>query len=363
MSDDQDPSQKTEDPTSKRMADSLKKGQVVTSQEVSSWFMIAVGTAVVAIFAPGMMTGVRQTVTKFLAQPHNIPMDAANLWQTMIAMGSDIFSILLVPVILFLTAAIASNLVQHPLVFSTQKLIPKPGKLSPIEGAKNKFSLKQIVEFAKGLIKVSLVGAVAGALIWPRRDTLPQLMTIDLKGVLLQIQDHIVTMLIAVVAVMAVVAFIDYLYQKYEHIKKLKMTKQEVKDEAKDSDGDPKIKARLRQIRMERQRQRMMAAVPEATVVVTNPTHFAVAMKYEGDEMDAPIVVAKGADETALRIRELAEQHDVPIVENPPLARALFASAELEQEIPIEHYQAVAEVIGYVMGLKNAGNPAQRATA
>ncbi len=363
MSDEQDPSQKTEEPTPKRMSDSLRKGQVATSQEVSNWFMIVAGTAVVAIFAPGIMSGVMQTVSKFLAQPHNVPMDAVNLWHTVVAMVEDILLLLLIPVILFMVAAIASNLIQHPLVFSVEKLKPKPSKMNPITGLKQKFSIKQVVEFAKGIIKVSLVGTVAGALIWPRRDTLPQLMTIELKGVLLQLQDHIVTMLLGVIAVLALVALVDYVYQKYEHIKSLKMTKQEVKDEAKDSDGDPKIKARLKQIRMERARQRMMAAVPEATVVVTNPTHFAVAMKYEGEDMEAPIVVAKGADEVAFRIRELAEEHDVPIVENPPLARALFATAELEEEIPIEHYQAVAEVISYVMGLKNVRMSRQRAMA
>lgn len=160
-------------------------------------------------------------------------------------------------------------------------------------------------------------------------------------------------MLFGVVAVMTVIAIIDFVYQKYEHIKELKMSRQEIKDEAKDADGDPKIKARLRAIRMERTRQRMMAAVPDATVVVTNPTHYAVALKYDGGEQEVPKVVAKGADEVALRIREMAEESDVPIVENPPLARALFAAAEIDDEIPFEYYKAVAEIISYVMNLRN----------
>jgi flagellar biosynthetic protein FlhB len=161
-----------------------------------------------------------------------------------------------------------------------------------------------------------------------------------------------VRMIIAVFAVMTVIAGADMFFQKYKHAKEQRMTKQEVKDEHKQSEGDPMVKSRLRQIRMDRARQRMMAAVPEATVVVTNPTHFAVALKYEHDEMPAPVVIAKGADAVALRIRSLADEHDIPIVENPLLAQALFAGVEIDQEVPPDHYKAVAEVIGYVMRLK-----------
>jgi flagellar biosynthetic protein FlhB len=151
-----------------------------------------------------------------------------------------------------------------------------------------------------------------------------------------------------------VVAAGDYGYQRWSFMKKMRMTKQEVRDEHKQMEGDPMIKARMRSMRRERARQRMMAAVPKSTVVVTNPTHYAVALKYEMDTMDAPILVAKGVELVALRIREIAQENDVPIVENPPLARALYATVELEQEVPQEHYKAVAEVIGYVMRLKGA---------
>jgi flagellar biosynthetic protein FlhB len=159
-------------------------------------------------------------------------------------------------------------------------------------------------------------------------------------------------MLIAVLAVVTVIAALDMLYQKVQHTKQMRMSRQEIKDELKQTDGDPMVKARLRQIRMERARQRMMQAVPESTVVVTNPTHFAVALKYEHDSMDAPELVAKGADLVAKRIREVAEENDVPLVENPPLARALYGGVEVGQPIPTEHYRAVAEVIGYVMQLR-----------
>ncbi|MEE8515553.1 MAG: EscU/YscU/HrcU family type III secretion system export apparatus switch protein, partial [Alphaproteobacteria bacterium] len=161
-----------------------------------------------------------------------------------------------------------------------------------------------------------------------------------------------VRMIIAVLAVMTVVAGADMFFQKYKYAKEQRMTKQEVKDEHKQSEGDPMVKSRLRQIRMERARQRMMAAVPEATVVITNPTHFAVALKYQHDEMPVPVVIAKGVDDVALRIRKVADEQDIPIVENPPLAQALYAGVEIDQEVPPDHYKAVAEVIGYVMRLK-----------
>ena len=352
MADDQDDSQKTEEPTPRKLEDALKKGQVPKSQEVSNWFMISTGTIIIAVFAPGLMSGVRDALYLFLEQPHAILTDPQNIFDTLVNAVSTILWLLLVPVILLVAAAIASSLVQHPLVFSTDKMKPKLSKISILKGAKQKFSLRQIVDFAKGIIKVCLVATVAVYLIWPEKSTLPQLIDIDLMGVLQQIHKHLLVLLGGVVAVMFAIAGIDYAYQQYEHHKSLKMSRQEIKDEQKDADGDPKIKARLRAIRMERARQRMMSSVPDATVVITNPTHFAVAMKYEDGGLGAPTVVAKGSDKVAFRIREVAEENGVPIVENPPLARALFATVDIDEEIPVEHYKAVAEVIGYVMNLK-----------
>jgi len=158
-------------------------------------------------------------------------------------------------------------------------------------------------------------------------------------------------MLVAALIVLAIIAALDYFYQRQRYFARHRMSRQELKDEVKQSEGDPQIKARIRQIRLERSRKRMMAAVPEATVVITNPTHYAVALKYESGKMGAPVCVAKGVDHLALSIRQLAKEHDVPIVENPPLARALYAAVELDKEIPQEHYKAVAQVIGYVMRL------------
>tara|TARA_R110002111_G_scaffold23592_1_gene52952 strand:- start:48 stop:596 length:549 start_codon:yes stop_codon:yes gene_type:complete len=166
-------------------------------------------------------------------------------------------------------------------------------------------------------------------------------------------------LLFGVLAVVTIIAAIDFLYQRFEHMKQMRMSRQEIKDEYKQTEGDPVIKQRLRQVRQERARQRTMAAVPDASVIITNPTHFAVALKYELDDMEAPVLIAKGQDFLALKIREVAEEHDIPIVENPPVARALYANVEVDQEIPQEHFKAVAEIIGYVFRLKGK-LPAQR---
>jgi flagellar biosynthetic protein FlhB len=180
------------------------------------------------------------------------------------------------------------------------------------------------------------------------------LAAVDIFAMLDYLRRETVRLTFIVLLIVTVMAAADYVYQRWSFLQQMRMTKQEVKDEHKQTEGDPMIKSRLRSLRMQRARQRMMAAVPKASVVITNPTHYAVALKYDMDAMGAPILVAKGADLIALRIRELADENEVPIVENPPLARALFATVELDQEVPPEHYKAVAEVISYVMKLKGS---------
>jgi flagellar biosynthetic protein FlhB len=214
------------------------------------------------------------------------------------------------------------------------------------------FGMKSIVEFGKGLLKLAIVGAIALMVVWPEFSGLEQLPSYSMPD-LLHFTGHVAgKLMIATLSIVTLIAAADLFYQRFSHMKSMRMSKQEVRDEHKQSDGDPMIKGRLRQLRMERSRKRMMAAVPKATVIVTNPTHYSIALKYEHGSMEAPILVAKGVDEVAFRIRELAKKHDIPIVENPPLARALFASVEIDRPIPAEHYKAVAEIIGYVMKLK-----------
>ena len=349
---DEDKSSKTEEPTPRKLEDAHKKGDVVKSQEVGNWAMIAASTLAVALFAGPIMLNMTEGLRGFMENTHDIRIDPATLHVVLKNLAADIAKLLAIPLTILVIAAIGSNMVQHRPVLTLEKLKPKFEKINPIMGLKQKFSLKTIAELIKNIGKLLVVGFAVALVVWPERDILTQVMTLELTQ-LLQVTENIaLRMLVAVLSVMALIALADYAYQRWETLKKLRMSVQDIRDEHKDTEGDPMIKARIRQLRMERSRTRMMAAVPEATVVVTNPTHFAVALKYEHEEMDAPIVVAKGADLVAKRIRDLATENNIPIVENPSLARGLFAAAEIDEPIPLEHYKAVAEVISYVFKLR-----------
>jgi flagellar biosynthetic protein FlhB len=267
------------------------------------------------------------------------------------ALAQEIIGVALVPMVVLAVIAIVANLIQHRPLVSLSPLAPRLSKISPLSGAQRLFSRDSLVNFAKGLAKIGVVGAVMFYALWPERDRLESMITSDPVVLLPIAQELVLKLFWACIAAMTVIAAADFAYQRQRWWTKHKMTLQEVRDEFKQMEGDPKIKGRVRQIRMERARRRMMAQVPQATVVIANPTHFAVALKYDRT-MPAPLCVAKGADDVALRIRGVAEEHEVPVVENPPLARALYASVEIDQAIPTEHFKAVAQVIGYVMRLR-----------
>lgn len=347
-----DKSQKTEEPTQKKLDDSRKKGEIANSREVSHWFMILAATIIVALMAPSLSTDVKLVLQKFLAMPHAMPVEKGNIAMIIGDVAAEIGFIMIIPVILFLAAAFGSAVVQGGLIVAVERITPKLDRASPLAGMKRLFSLKSVVEFVKGIMKITIVGAVATMLVLPYFEGLEQLVMMEMTGAAAVLHSLVSRLLVGVLAVVTVIAVVDFLYQRFEHMKQMRMSHQEIKDEFKQTEGDPMIKGRLRQIRQERARQRMAAAVPEASVVITNPTHFAVALKYELDEMDAPVLLAKGQDFLALKIREIAEEHGIPIIENPPIARALYAGVEVDQEIPPEHFKAVAEIIGYVFRLK-----------
>jgi flagellar biosynthetic protein FlhB len=236
-------------------------------------------------------------------------------------------------------------------VFSTEPLSPKFSKISPAAGFARLFGKQAGANFLKGLFKVIALGTVMVLVLWPERHRLDAMIWFDPVSLLTVTKTISVQLMGTVVAMLAVVATLDYLFQYRQWFERQKMSLHEIKEEYKQSEGDPHIKGRIRQIRHARMKKRMMAAVPTASVIITNPTHYAVALKYERG-MPAPICVAKGIDALALKIREIATANNVPIVENVPLARALHASVEIDDEIPVEHYHAVAEVIGYVMRLR-----------
>ncbi len=348
----EDQSQKTEEPTQKRLEEAEKKGQIVYSREVNNFFVMLALALIIVWTAPGMMRSVSDTLAPFITRPHDIPIGGEEMPALMTEVAGSAGAAVLSSLGLVVLLVIGAAMIQSKFLFAVERIKPKFEKVSPIKGMKRLFSMRSIVEFLKGLVKITVVGVVGYIAVAPEMDKLGQMPQATSEEMLLILQDWSLNVLIGVSCVMLLIAIIDYAYQRFEFLKQMRMSKQEIKDEYKQQEGDPLIKSKLRQIRMERARTRMMAAVPEADVVITNPTHFAVALTYETGIMQAPIVVAKGIDEVALRIRSVAEEHDIPIVENPPLARALHAGAELEEEIPYEHYQAVAEVIGYVYRLK-----------
>jgi flagellar biosynthetic protein FlhB len=253
--------------------------------------------------------------------------------------------------VLFALAALAGSAVQHRIVLSIEPALPQLSRISPVAGLARLFSKQALANFAKGLAKLALFGAVLTALLWPERLRIVGLVGIDPAMILPFTSALTMRMLGSVVAILAIVAAADYLFQYRQWYERQKMSLREMKEEFRQTEGDPAIKGKLRQLRHARMRKRIMAAVPKASVVITNPTHFAVALRYERG-MNAPLCVAKGVDLIARRIREIAEAHDIPVIENPPLARALHGTVEIDQEIPPEHYRAVAEVIGYLMRLR-----------
>ncbi len=353
--DQQDPSQKTEEPTQKRIEEGREKGQIASSREINNWFMILGGTIVLVMMGPSLFAQFKGELGHILAFSHTTSLAGRGAGQLITDTILRVAGILVLPLALLAVMAALSSLVQNRPMIAFESIKPKFEKISPMKGFKRLFSSRSLVEFVKGFLKLAIVGTVATLVILPEVDGLAGLPAMPTQAFLLVLWKTAAKMLVAVLAVVTVIAVLDLLYQKMQHLKQMRMSRQELKDELKQTDGDPMVRARLRQIRMERARQRMMQAVPEATVVVTNPTHFAVALKYEHEVMEAPEVVAKGADLVAKRIREAAEEHGVPLVENPPLARALYAGVEIGRPIPTEHYRAVAEVIGFVMKLRRTG--------
>ena len=346
-----DDSEKTEEPTHRKLEEAQKKGDVVKSQEVSTWFVMLGAAIAIALMGTSTVSSLSGTLKIFLAQPEAIPMDPDHLRKIWLDLGNAMFSVLLPPLAVLILAALIGNVIQHAPVLTAERMTPKLSKISPKEGLKRLFGAKSLMNLAKGIVKLSVVGVVAIMIVWPERDRLVLMMTWEIAQLLPLVRELALKMFAGVIAVMTVVAALDYLFERLQWMKKQRMTVQEVKDEYKQMEGDPTVKAKLRQIRVERGRKRMMAAVPTSTVIITNPTHYAVALKYE-QGMGAPLCVAKGVDAVAFRIREMGIEHDVPIIENPPLARALHATVDVDQEIKPEHYKAVAEVIGYVMRLK-----------
>lgn len=354
----EDKDSRTEDPTDKRIEKAREDGDVALSQEMGSLASLVAGLAILSFLAPWMLGRLKEMLAVFIAEGYAIPMDFEGLRQVMITLLLEV-GVVMAPVFaLIMLMAVTMSLVQVGLLWAPKKLEPKLNRISPISGINKLIGKQKLMDLFKALMKLGLVMAVMAVVVVPLYSHPDVYLGQDFQVTLNDLHWLIILLLFGSAVLFGMVAVLDLVWQRHQHKEKLKMTKQEVKDERKQSDGDPQIKARIARMRMERSRQRMMAAVPDASVVITNPTHYAVALTYDMDAMAAPKVVAKGVDHVAFRIRDVAKANDVPIVENPPLARALHAAVELDEEIPAEHYKAVAEVIGFVMRLKGGGTGA-----
>ena len=344
--------EKSEEPTGKKLSDASNKGSVAQSQEIQSWAVMLIITLLMVGAIPSIMAYVSRFNQKFIENAHDFSTssdDVQNLFKEVVL---EIGIVILPLMFSFLLVGVFVQIIQVGWNPSFEKFQIKLDKFSPAKGVKKLFGVRPLVEAGKGVVKLGIVGTVIFMLVAPMLVDVELLPAFDLMHTLERIKVIALVILAATVMIMTVIAAIDYIYQKWDHTEKLRMTKQEVKDETKQQDGDPKIKQRIAALRMERQRERMMQAIGKADVIITNPTHYAIALQYDMDTMPAPILVGKGMDSLALRIREVAEENDIPIVENPPLARALYAAVEIDEEIPAEHFHAVAEVIGYVFRLK-----------
>lgn len=353
MAEDQDESQKTEEPSAKKLREAKEKGQIAQSREVNNLLMIFGMALVVMMVAPYAAQGLMDMMANFIERSNDFSIDTIGSYQGFL-MGAVWGTLKTVGIAFFILIVLAflTGFVQNGLIWSGESLKPKLERISPLKGFKRLFSMKSIVEFVKGLTKITVVGVVGFILLEPILEHTHTYITQSPSASAQDMHAWAVKLLIGVMVVVAMIAALDFLYQKFEFLKSMRMTKQELKDEFKQTEGDPQIKSKIRQLRQERARKRMMAAVPTADVVITNPTHYAVALKYDFDTMAAPLCVAKGLDTIALNIRKIAEENKVSIIENPPLARALYDSVDLDETIPEEHFKAVAEIIAFVFRQK-----------
>ena len=345
--------QKTEEASSKRITDTQEKGNFAQSREISSSFILLASIIAFSIAGRHSTEMVIKTWYSNLAEMGSINLNANELFRLMNWNMQNLFLVIGPILVTIMIAGVLSNVIQTGgLKFSLHPLSPKWNKLNPLKGFGRIFSKTSLVELFKSLFKISIVSIIAYMTIDSHWDEIPMLMGYGAGQAFLFMGEVMVEIMTKVLVAMVFLSLLDFSFQKYTYLENLRMTKQEVKDERKDLEGNPQIKQRIRSAQMEMMRRRMMAAVPEADVVVTNPTHFSVAIKYDMKNDTAPVVVAKGQNEIALKIREIAKENNVPLVEDKPLARTLYKTVDVGQLIPASLYKAVAEILAYVFKLK-----------
>jgi flagellar biosynthetic protein FlhB len=348
--------QKTEEASTKRITDAEEKGNFALSKEMTSSVILL--AAIVSLYIVGQR-GPLEMMTLWraiLSELHTLNLSSEELFRVLILVMKNTFLILSPILLSIMFAGVISNIIQtRGLKISSHPLIPKFNKLNPLKGIGRIFSKNSLNELFKSIFKIVIISIISYQTIKGRWDEIPPLMGFDVGQIMVFMGQVSLEIMFKVLVVMIFLSSIDYMFQRYTYMENLRMTKQQVKEERKDTDGNPQIKQRIRQVQMEMARRRMMTAVPEADVVVTNPTHIAVAIKYDVDKYSAPILVAKGSGAIAEKIRTLAEEYDIPLVEDKPLARVLHKTVEVGQLIPASLYKAVAEILAYVYRLKGKG--------
>ena len=353
MAENKDGQDKTEQPSSKRLSKARGEGQVAKSQEIN---FVAGLMAVLIYFSLNgtlMLNGLKLFMQKYLSGSSLMNITKESIIKIQYDVVTDILRILLPYMVVIVVVALLSNIFQVGFLFTTKSLVPKFSRFNPVSGIKRLFNLKKVVEILKSILKIIVISAVPYLIIKSELDNLPLIMDTSVWAIMCYIFMIIARIFFYVAIVLLILAVIDLIYQRWNHKKELMMTKQEVKDEYKQAEGDPKVKVRIRQIQLSLTIKRMMDDVPNADLVVANPVHLAVALKYDRMSMDAPMVVAKGARLIAEKIKEIAREHNVPVVENKPLAQSLYKIVEVGDVIPDSLFKAVAEVLAFVYSRKN----------
>lgn len=345
--------EKTEKATPKKRQDARKKGQVVKSQDVTAAVLLLILFLFLYVWAPFMLESLFSFFHQFIEK--NILIESITeetvmeiYTQTITEMGSIVLPFLLIAVV----TGIGANYFQFGLLFTTETLKFDLKKMDPIKGIKKIISMRAIINLLKSLLKVAFIGAITSLIIWMNMADVLSLAFQNPWDILSTVASLTALMGIAAALVLILIAILDYIYEKYEYEKTLKMSKQDIKDEHKNAEGDPQVKSKIKQRQREMAMRRMMQEIPSADVVITNPTHYAIALKYDEQNMDAPKVIAKGTDFVAQKIKLIAKEHDVVMVENRPLARAMYDKVEIGDFVPEEFFKAVAEILAYVYRIK-----------
>ena len=354
MAENEDGQEKTEEPTQKRLDDAREKGDIPRSKELATMALLLASIAAAMVFGNMLVQQMAGMMRYNFVLDRDSIFDIKKMFEHL---GSSLFEGFMGIagfLAMVLVAALVSPIALGGWNFSSKALAPKFNRMNPLSGIKRMFSMKALVELIKAIAKFGLVGTFGVLSLWAIHNDLLQLGISDVRVAMGDAVELLMWVFLVMCIALVIIAAIDAPYQLYEYSKKLKMTLQEIKDEMKNTEGKPEVKGRIRQLQREIAQRSMMGAVPDADVVITNPTHYSVALKYDNEVREAPIVVAKGADFVALKIREIAKEHEVPILQSPALARAIYYSTEVEEEIPSGLYGAVAQVLAYVFQLRRA---------